>query len=363
MTHLSDGLLRRMLDEPLAAGDAEREHYGSCDACRSRAADFGRDAEAVARLLAVPELEVAPAAVLPRVRAALPARSRFALPRLPVRPLSVFAGAVVLLFTLSATGLADSFLQIFEPKRFVSIPVNEYELRALPDLTAYGTMTWSGPGKDDWIGGGPREIVDVAAARAASGLPLLTPARLPTAVGAPSYRVLRAARMTFTFSSQRAAEAAQRQGRALPPMPASIDGSSLFVDLGPLVFVTYPTVPGGTRTGHSYLMMAEARAPVVTSDRLSVLELRDYLLAQPGIPKTLAEQIRAIAEPESTLPIPVPMDRVLAREVRVSGAPALLFGDSTGLGSALFWRAGDVVRAIVGSLTDREVLDIANSLR
>ncbi len=362
MNHLADGVLRRVLDEPLALGAAERAHYDSCTECRARADAIARDAAAVANLMAVPDLALDASLALGRVRAGLRPRPRVRMPigGRALGRLGSIAAVVLIIFALTTSGLADSFLQIFEPKRFVAIPVTESDLRALPYPIEYGTIAWSGPGKDDWSGGRSVQTLDLAAARAASGLPVLVPQRLPANAASPSYRVVRAARMTFTFSAAKARDAAARRGKTLPPMPANIDGSSLYVDVGPVVFATYAV---DRQTGAPALLVIEASPPVVSSDGVTVTQLRDYLLAQPGISKTLAEQIRAVSEPESTLPIPFPIDRALSRTVSVGGRDALLIGDSTGAGSLVFWRDGDVVRAVGGPLTEREVLVIANSLR
>ncbi len=375
MTHPEDGVLRRIIDEPNAIAEPERRHLASCPACAARADAIARDAAVAVELLTVPELAADGAAALRRVRAALPAGAR---PRLmirwnAVRGLMSVAAVIVVIVGLSTSGLADSFLQIFEPKRFIAIPITESELRYLPYPQEYGTITWSGPGKDDWAGGRYTPTPDAAAARSASGLEVRVPRYLPANAGSVQYRSLGPARMTFTFNAQMARDAAARRGKAPPPMPAEVDGASLYIDVGPLVMTTYyaksqsgpaygPGFGGPVGYGAPVAIVIEARPPVVSSDRLTVTQLRDYLLRQPGISRQLADQIKAVAQPESTLPVPVPFDRAMTRTVNVNGKDALIIGDSTGAGSVVFWRDGNVVRAVGGPLTEREVLDIARSV-
>ena len=62
-------------------------------------------------------------------------------------------------------------------------------------------------------------------------------------------------------------------------------------------------------------------------------------------------------------PVPIPVDFASGRTVLVRGHPGLLVGDSTAVFSVVFWREGDVVRAVGGPLTDTQVLAIAASLR
>jgi hypothetical protein len=173
--------------------------------------------------------------------------------------------------------------------------------------------------------------------------------------------VLDAARATFTFDASKAKAAAAGAGATLPPMPANIDGSSLAVDVGPLVLQLYKA--SGTGGDMPGLLIVEARAPSVSSSGPSVRDFEEYLLAQPGISPAVAAQIRALGDPQTMLPVPIPVDYASARQVTVHGQPGLLVGDSTGVFSVVFWREGDAVHGVGGSFTDAQVLAIANSLR
>ena len=111
------------------------------------------------------------------------------------------------------------------------------------------------------------------------------------------------------------------------------------------------------------LFVGSAKAPTVGSDGASVTEIQSYLLAQPGISPALAAQIRAIGDPSSTLPIPIPVGQAAAKNVSVHGVSGLFVGDSTGLGSAVLWQQNGLVYVVGGTLTEAEVLAVANSLR
>ena len=47
----------------------------------------------------------------------------------------------------------------------------------------------------------------------------------------------------------------------------------------------------------------------------------------------------------------------------VHGVSGLFVGDSTGLGSAVLWQQNGLVYVVGGTLTEAEVLAVANSLR
>jgi hypothetical protein len=153
-------------------------------------------------------------------------------------------------------------------------------------------------------------------------------------------------------------------------MPANIDGSKLFITGGPAVVSFYDdgTTPTGATgaspfTGMPKLIVAQGKPPVVQSDGVTVEQLQSYLLAQPGISPQLAAQIRAIKDPSSTLPIPIPVDMATSKKVTVQGVEGIFVGDSTGLGSAVIWQKEGIVYGVAGTLTEQQVLAVANSLR
>ena len=75
------------------------------------------------------------------------------------------------------------------------------------------------------------------------------------------------------------------------------------------------------------------------------------------------ETCNLTGEPSSTLPIPIPIGQAAAKNVSVHGVSGLFVGDSTGLGSAVLWQQNGLVYVVGGTLTEAEVLAVANSLR
>src|SRR5580765_2920271 len=190
-----------------------------------------------------------------------------------------------------------------------------------------------------------------------------TPSNLPQGVGAPRYGVMPKTTATFTFSAAKTTQAAAAQKRTPPPMPANIDGSKLFITGGPAVvaFYTDATATGATSasgatgpsgaspfSGMPRLIVAQGKPPVVQSDGVTVDQLQSYLLAQPGISPQLAAQIRAIKDPSSTLPVPIPVDMATSKKVTVQGVEGIFVGDSTGLGSAVIWQKDGIVYGVAG---------------
>ena len=304
--------------------------------------------------------------------------SRKARRRLSPRWLSRLAAAAGVLLVASALALsplADSILTIFEPKRVVTVPVSQSDLSYLGQACAglqlelclgtYGTFTWTTPPQ-------PREVQSLSAAASAAGFAVLTPSSLPPSVaGQPRYGVVNRSSATFVFSADSARQAAARLGRTPPPMPANIDGSKLVVTGGPAVVqvwgATSQTLGGPTGTTSPAtvptLVVGQAKAPTIASDGVTVDELRAYLLQQPGISPQLAAAIRAIGDPASTLPVPVPAELAVSHPVRVQGTDGIFVGDNTGIAAAIIWQKDGMMFEVIGSLTESQALAVADSMR
>ncbi|HLJ66962.1 MAG TPA: hypothetical protein VKX16_06345 [Chloroflexota bacterium] len=363
MRHLHDGVLRRMLDEPLAISDSEREHYRTCAHCRERFGTVSAAARQARGALEtpLPSLNEAGALALTKQRLAsggITPRRRF-IPyswRRLRNPLAGGAAALALLGAMALTpagSLAQQVITVFQPSRVVAVQVTATDIHALLGLQKYGTFhlprtTPSG------------EASSAAAASRLAGMHVLTPSSLPAGVPAEvKYGVTFPTNGSFTFSAARAKAAAAAEGKQIPPMPAHIDGSTLQINVPSGVLTLY----GASQGDIPALVIGQVGAPTVRSSGVTAQQLESYLLSMPNISPALAAQIRAIGDPTKVLPIPVPMSLVNAQKVRVQGVEGLAIGDQTGVGSGVLWEKQGVIYAVGGSLPESEILAIANSLR
>ena len=275
-----------------------------------------------------------------------------------LRGLAAAASVALIATALQVTGLADSIFTIFEAKQVAAVPVTTTDIEtAVGGLTTYGTLEWSTPPK-------PYDVPDLATAARESGMIVLTPKTFPagTPIPAAPHRLPPPTTATYTFSAEKARQAAAAKGATPPPMPSNIDGSKLFLTGGPVVVQYFGDATSTASGDIPKLLIAQGRAPVVQSDGVTVAELQQYLLAQPGITPQLAAQIKAIQDPSSTLPIPIPVDLGSSKQVTVQGTSGIFVGDSTGLGSAVIWQKDGIVYGVAGTLTEAEILAVANSL-
>lgn len=384
MSHLNDGVLRRMQDEPATTTAADNQHFESCDHCRGRFDEIRAEAAGVSSLLAVPEGKIEPEVALLRMRrlaAAEPTSGPGAwawLARLrqfrAFRPVAAGLVTVGLMVALVATGVAEGVVQTFQPKSFVAVSVDPGSLSALPDLSQFGTYK---------LGQKPTLHSATTADEAVTGTGLghlLAPTGpLPASVkGAPQYEAFTQVQGSFTFSADKARNYAASKGKQLPTMPSGIDGTTVSVTVGPGVLTVYGApglAPASGAAGEGSattsrdrlsiptLAIVQMTTPSVVSDGASVQVLESYLSSLPGVPADLAAQIQAIGDPTSTLPLPLPTGQG-SHHVDVMGhGDGLFVGDSTGLGAGVIWEKDGVLYAVVGTLDENGVVSIARSLR
>ncbi len=425
MTHLSDGLLRRLCDEPLAVPEQARRHYHACTECQRRYSAIEADARATAAALSVDDVRIDTSAALAKVRRRIAMeeqneraiagvrrwleRIRSMTARRLVKPTAGLAVAAALVASLALTPLgsfAESVITIFEPQQITAVPITPSDiqgLRSLPDLSRFGTMSQQ-------TGLQVENVADAAEAQQKAGFSVLVPGNLPSSVSSLQVRYMVASQgqASFTFSAAKAAQATNSAAPAaapvasgrpsarpmvhgkpfkvfgifrglatshahasasnlkpLPPMPAGLDGSVLRVTLGPVVVATYgnnDSATGNDLHNLPALVIGQAVSPKVTSTGATAKQIEDYLLSLPGMPADVAAEIRAIGDPSSTLPIPIPIDRVNSQQVQVQGVNGLALGDNTGIFSVVLWQKNGMVYAVGGTLTQDQVLSIANSL-
>jgi hypothetical protein len=365
VAHLSDGTLRRMVDEPDVHGGADARHLETCTDCKARYSAVSQDARAISSLMTAPELKVDVASAFRRVRTAPAARPRFGF-RLPMmrpgsRPVVLAFATAVAAIALLVTAIAQDS-NTFTPQTLTPVPVTLADMQSLSQLSAYGTISWTKQPQ-------PQIVTSADEAHTISGLPVPKVATLPTGVSSTvTYAAMGQATAVFTFSTAMATAAAAQAGKTLPALPAGIDGAQLTVTVGPAVAEIYGNFskPAAgtdiTQANLPQLIVGETTAPVATSSQVTVLQFENYLLSQPGISAELTAAIKAIGDPSTTLPIPIPVQFATSSTVTIQGVEGLALGDNTGVGAGAIWIKNGVVYGVVGTIKRDDAVNVANQL-
>ncbi|TMC07121.1 MAG: hypothetical protein E6J41_16830 [Chloroflexi bacterium] len=400
MRHLSDGALRRLYDEPYSLDEETRAHYNDCADCQARFATVADDARHTMGLLAVPAATVDPAGALARVKARNGTGSsapRLTLVRGGGRRLmlgglaaAVLAGAMVA--TLAFTPLAANLVKIFQPTQVTVVPVQASDFQGLSAFSNWGDVKGTSQGQ-------LQQAETAAEAARIAGLPAIQvdSSTLPASLRkAPvSYGAVTQSSGTVTFNDN---APAKLRGSTLTLVAGPAE-ATLYGDLGRLAQGamnaqggaqggaqgsadgTGSTSASGGDTGAGpsdadrqsiqqalsqvgpILAVAEMKSPQVSSTGASVADIKSALLAQPGLSPTLRSAISSIDSPSGNLPIPIPSGYVNSHNVKVQGVTGTAFGDNTGLGSAVVWIKGGKVYAVAGTVTEDQVLAVANGVR
>jgi hypothetical protein len=175
----------------------------------------------------------------------------------------------------------------------------------------------------------------------------------------------------FTFDASKASAAAASHGKTLPALPKGMDGAQLTVTVGPAVGEVFGNLKQPqSSSGNSasdinlpQLVVGVSSAPTAVSTQVSLKQMEDYLVSMPGVSAELKAAIKAIGDPGTTLPIPIPVQYATSRTITVQGVNGVALGDNTGVGSAVIWVKNHEVYAVAGSIKQSDAIDIANNLK
>jgi hypothetical protein len=261
------------------------------------------------------------------------------------------------------------------------------DIASLQALSRFGTVTGT-PGLDLT----PEGSAGALASAAGFAVPAVT---VPADIAADpaSYWLVGADSAQLQISVVKAQQAAAKEGVTLPPAPPGVDGSILQVATGAGALEVWGlTLPGGVGpsglfgTGSSreaagpggtapasapggtgpqvsdipQLAVAEVQGPTVSSSGADLATMESYLLSQPEVSPQLAAEIRAIGDPSSTLPIPVPPG-ASSSTVEIDGHAAVVL-EAGAEGDIVIWADDGHLFAVLGQASTSDLLDVARQI-
>ena len=367
MRHVPSPVLRRLVDEPLAVPDRDRRHLTGCDHCQAESSKVAANAAVASRLLAAPPdvADVDLEWIMLQERLREPdASGRPVAPaprRMPRRLVNVSLGtgtAVAAGVIALGVGAAAALHSIYAPTHVAPVTISPADLAAVENIAGLSGSQLSGNlppsgsrqlafGELSWTSAGaPRQVSSIARASALTRLAFSAPATLPAGVG-PAGNIAVAPQVTATVRFNASAGPA-------------IGGSTLEVTAGPAIVVQY-----GSRTGQdglTTLVVAVMARPVASSTGATASQLEAFLLSRPGLPHGLAQELRMLGSPGTTLPVPVPPG-VSAQQLKINGAPAVLVTVPSRVASGVVWESRDgVVHGVGGLLDSGDVLGVARQI-
>jgi hypothetical protein len=273
--------------------------------------------------------------------------------------------AVVLVGALAMSPFGANLIQLFQANRVQPITLSSQDMNSLQPLGTYGTVAWQAKPQ-------VQSQSSAAAAAAASGLSAIRATNLPAGVTSQpqSWESVNQSVTSFTFDEAKANAAAAAAGRQAPNFPAGVNGSTLVLKGGPgeaTIYGNDAALKQAAQSGNlagagSVLAIGEMRAPTVDSTGVSLAELKQVLLSQPGLTSNARNLINSLGGSSQSLPIPIPLNQASTSSVTVHGVQGTAFGDNTGLGAAVVWIQNGIVYAVGGTYSLNQVLAVANGL-
>jgi hypothetical protein len=277
--------------------------------------------------------------------------------------------SLVVTFSPEAQTTAAAFLAQFRSQQVTAIevtPQSQTEIfRTLNALGNLGTIqTPGGASRPEALARGAAQQSRTASLEEASravGFNLQTPDPrvLPAGLDkTPSVQIMPSTQVRFTFNAARARAYFQSTGHPEVSVPEKFDGASLVVSIPSAALLHY-----GDRSSREALIVGQAGELVVDVEgKVSLAEMRDFLLGLPGLPPSVVNQLKKINNWNQTLPIPIPVDQVNWQSASFKGNQGLLLNDNSSAGSAAIWYEGGRMYGVAGSLKASDLKRVADSL-
>jgi anti-sigma factor RsiW len=275
--------------------------------------------------------------------------------------------SVIVAFTPQGNAAAAAFLAQFRPQQVTAVEVSPQSqteiVRTLNALGNLGTVqTPNGPRPIAAVKPEQPRTVTLAEASRTVGFSLETPdpATLPAGIDrTPRIEVTNASQVRFTVDTNKARAYYQSTGHPEVQLPDKFDGATLIVSIPAAALLQY-----GNGSSRDALIVGQAGQLVVdVQGKVSLDEMRDFLLGLPGLPQNVVNQLRSVKVWNQTLPIPVPVDKVNWQSTTFKGNnQGLLLNDNSGVGSAAVWYESGRMYGVAGSLKANDLKRIADSL-
>ncbi len=270
---------------------------------------------------------------------------------------AVAAVSAVVLVTGAGVAAANDWLPIFRTEQVAPVERRPRPTSSqVPDLSAYGDRRRRrrSPTRSRWPTPRPRA--------SGHGLDVPEVAELPDGRHrGPEYQVADVVSATFTFSAEKAAQAAAAEGEALPPPPAGTRRQPAAARGRPgrrgRLVAAAPGVPT--------LVVARAVAPDGRLLRASRSRPSATTCSRsPACPRTSPTQLRDLSADGATLPLPVPAELVTTSTGRRRRRPRRPCSPpATALFAGVVWVEDGVMTGVAGSLSADELLSVARGLR
>lgn len=292
--------------------------------------------------------------------------------RAPARLTPTLAGAfalavIVALFAFpSVRASAQAMLDLFRVKKFTALPFDQSRVDKLRQLDKDRmfmvfdkTQTMKEPGP-------PQIVASLGAASSAAGYHVASPSYLPAGLSADTIRVDGPGEAKLSVSEAKLRSLLDALDLQDVEVPAGLDGKEIQVRKAPVVIQQFH----GAGKLHAALLQSNSPEIGVPAG-IDVPRLAEIGLRILGLDQSQAHHIATTTDWRTTLLVPVPLNASTFRQVTVHGNQGLMIttvdkdssGDRRREGTIVLWSEGDRVFATTGNLTNKDILQMAESVQ
>jgi len=266
----------------------------------------------------------------------------------------------------SVRASAQAVLDLFRVRKFAAVQFDETRAETLRQLGPDNALMVFDRHETVRDPGAPQVVASVEAAAAAAGFDVGRPGYLPGGLTPDTVLVQGAgeARLSVTEAKLRALlDALDLREVALP---AGLDGKVVEVRKPPVVIQQF------RNTGRLRATVVQSNSPeLAVPAGLDIERLAEIGLRVLGLDPEEARRLARTTDWRSTLLVPVPINASTFRQVTVHSEQGLLItlsgrdadGDRRREGSVVLWSEGDRVFGVLGNLADKDLLQMAESVR
>lgn len=279
------------------------------------------------------------------------------------------AAALAVAFAFPAVrATAQQVLDLFRVREFAVVSVDESSVDRLKEHR-FDPEKLLGGGAIEKLQdpGPPRHFADVASAERAAGFDVQVPAFLAGPLKADTVTVSGEGRVRVTVATQPLREAMDLLGITDLDLPVGLDGQVIEARVPAAVVQTFRS------SGKRRAALVQAESPEITlPPGTDVKRLGEIALRVMGVRRDEARRLAGVIDWNNTLLVPVLPSATRFQQVSVNGARGVMLqaertatpdGADRGPGNVLLWTRGGRVFALLGNVSEVDMVQMAESVR
>jgi len=278
------------------------------------------------------------------------------------------AAAIAIAFTFPAVrATAQQVLDLFRVREFAVVQIDENRVEKLKSQNFDPAALLGGPVEKLQDGGPPRFFTDVASAERAAGVDIRTPTYVAATLSPDTVVVNGENRVRVTINTQPMREMMNLMDVHDVDLPSGLDGQRIEARI-PVVVVQRFTGSGKRRAA-----LVQAESPEVTlPPGVELARLGEIGLRLLGIEKSEAHRLAGAIDWNTTMLLPIVSSTTSFQQVSVNGAHGVMLqtrstatpgGADRGPGQALLWTQQGRVYALLGNISEIDMVQMAESVR